>query len=159
MIDRYIGCKNGTMEPEFPHPALEEVLRETYGVIVYQEQVMSIANVLAGFSMGEADILRAAMGKKDKAKMAKQREKFIAGCVANGIPQEQGKAIFDLVEVFAGYGFNKAHTAAYGMISYQHSYLKANYPIQSLCVLLPKQQHHPPLPPPATHRHYPGIHH
>jgi DNA polymerase-3 subunit alpha len=140
MIDRYIACKHGTMEPEFPHPAVEEALRETYGVIVYQEQVMSIANVLAGFSMGEADILRAAMGKKDKAKMAKQREKFIAGCVANGIPHEQGKAIFDLVEVFAGYGFNKAHTAAYGMISYQTAYLKANYPIEYLCGLLQNEE-------------------
>ena len=140
MIDRYIACKHGTMEPEFPHPALEDALRETYGVIVYQEQVMSIANLLAGFSMGEADILRAAMGKKDKPKMAKQREKFIAGCVKNGIPEPQGTAIFDLVQVFAGYGFNKAHTAAYGMISYQTAYLKANYPIEYLCGLLQNEE-------------------
>jgi DNA polymerase-3 subunit alpha len=140
MIDRYIACKHGTMEPEFPHPAVEEALRETYGVIVYQEQVMSIANLLAGFSMGEADILRAAMGKKDKAKMAKQREKFIAGCAANGIPEAQGTAIFDLVEVFAGYGFNKAHTAAYGMISYQTAYLKANYAIEYLCGVLQNEE-------------------
>ena len=90
MIDRYIACKHGAMEPEFPHPALEDALRETYGVIVYQEQVMSIANLLAGFSMGEADILRAAMGKKDKPKMAKQREKFVQGCAANNIPEQQG---------------------------------------------------------------------
>ena len=140
MIDRYIACKHGTMEPEFPHPALEEALRETYGVIVYQEQVMSIANLVAGFSMGEADILRAAMGKKDKPKMARQREKFIAGCLKNGIPEPQGTAIFDLVQVFAGYGFNKAHTAAYGMISYQTAYLKANYPIEYLCGLLQNQE-------------------
>jgi DNA polymerase III subunit alpha len=140
MIDRYIACKHGTMEPEFPHPALEDVLRETYGVIVYQEQVMSIANLVAGFSMGEADILRAAMGKKDKPKMARQREKFIAGCLQNGIPEPQGAAIFDLVQVFAGYGFNKAHTAAYGMISYQTAYLKANYPIEFLCGLLQNEE-------------------
>src|ERR1700716_1068999 len=140
MIDRYIACKHGTMEPEFPHPAVEEALRETYGVIVYQEQVMSIANLLAGFSMGEGDILRAAMGKKDKAKMAKQREKFIAGCAANQIPEGQGRAIFDLVEVFAGYGFNKAHTAAYGMISYQTAFLKANYPIEYLCGVLQNEE-------------------
>jgi DNA polymerase-3 subunit alpha len=140
MIDRYIACKHGTMEPEFPHPALEDALRETYGVIVYQEQVMSIANLLAGFSMGEADILRAAMGKKDKPKMARQREKFIAGCMGNGIPEPQGKAIFDLVQVFAGYGFNKAHTAAYGMISYQTAFLKANYPIEYLCGLLQNEE-------------------
>jgi DNA polymerase-3 subunit alpha len=140
MIDRYIACKHGTMEPEFPHPALEDVLRETYGVIVYQEQVMSIANLLAGFSMGEADILRAAMGKKDKPKMARQREKFVQGCAAKNIPEEQGKAIFDLVEVFAGYGFNKAHTAAYGMIAYQTAYLKANYPIEYLCGLLQNEE-------------------
>jgi DNA polymerase-3 subunit alpha len=140
MIDRYIACKHGTMEPEFPHPALEDVLRETYGVIVYQEQVMSIANLLAGFSMGEADILRAAMGKKDKPKMARQREKFIEGCLKNGIPEPQGTAIFDLVQVFAGYGFNKAHTAAYGMISYQTAYLKANYPIEYLCGLLQNEE-------------------
>jgi DNA polymerase-3 subunit alpha len=140
MIDRYIACKHGTMEPEFPHPALEDALRETYGVIVYQEQVMSIANLLAGFSMGEADILRAAMGKKDKPKMAKQREKFVQGCAANNIPEQQGKAIFDLVEVFAGYGFNKAHTAAYGMIAYQTAYLKANYLIEYLCGLLQNEE-------------------
>jgi DNA polymerase-3 subunit alpha len=136
MIDRYIACKHGTMDVEFPHPALNDILAETYGVIVYQEQVMSIANILAGFSMGEADILRAAMGKKDKVKMAKQREKFVAGCLTNGIPEEQGKAVFDLVEVFAGYGFNKAHTAAYGKISYQTAYLKANYTLEYLCALL-----------------------
>ncbi|HXO67305.1 MAG TPA: DNA polymerase III subunit alpha [Candidatus Dormibacteraeota bacterium] len=140
MIDRYIACKHGTMEPEFPHPALEEALRETYGVIVYQEQVMSIANLVAGFSMGEADILRAAMGKKDKAKMARQRDKFIAGCLRNGIPEPQGTAIFDLVQVFAGYGFNKAHTAAYGMISYQTAYLKANYPVEYLCGVLQNEE-------------------
>ena len=140
MIDRYIACKHGTMEPEFPHPALEEALRETYGVIVYQEQVMSIANLVAGFSMGEADILRAAMGKKNKAKMARQRDKFIAGCLRNGIPEPQGTAIFDLVQVFAGYGFNKAHTAAYGMISYQTAYLKANYPVEYLCGVLQNEE-------------------
>ena len=136
-IDRFIACKHGQQEVTFPHPLLEEALRETYGVAVYQEQVMQIANTLAGFTMAEADILRAAMGKKDKPKMAKQREKFIEGCrLTNEIPEDQARRIFDLVEVFAGYGFNKAHSAAYAMISYQTAYLKANYTVEYLCALL-----------------------
>ena len=136
-IDTFIACKHGQQEVRFPHPLLEEALRETYGVAVYQEQVMTIANTLAGFSMAEADILRAAMGKKDKPKMAKQREKFIKGCLdTNGLGEDQAAKVFDLVEVFAGYGFNRAHTAAYGMISYQTAYLKANYTIEYLCGLL-----------------------
>ncbi|HEV3234574.1 MAG TPA: DNA polymerase III subunit alpha [Candidatus Dormibacteraeota bacterium] len=136
-IDKFIACKHGLQEVTFPHPLLEEALRETYGVAVYQEQVMTIANTLAGFTMAEADILRAAMGKKDKVKMAKQREKFIKGCMAtNGLTEAEAVKIFDLVEFFAGYGFNRAHSAAYAMISYWTAYLKANYTIEYLCALL-----------------------
>ncbi|HEV3232578.1 MAG TPA: DNA polymerase III subunit alpha [Candidatus Dormibacteraeota bacterium] len=136
LIDQYVACKHGLKEVEYLHPLLEEVLRETYGVPVYQEQVMQIAITMAGFTRGESDILRAAMGKKDKAKMAKQREKFIAGCVARAIPEHEAQSVFEKVEYFAGYGFNKAHAAAYGMISYQTAYLKANYTIEYLCALL-----------------------
>jgi DNA polymerase-3 subunit alpha len=137
MIDRYIACKHGVEEVSFPHPLLEECLRDTYGVAVYQEQVMQIASAMAGFTMGEADLLRAAMGKKDKPKMAKQRQKFIEGCATNnGIGEDTARKVFDLIEVFAGYGFNRAHSAAYGMISYQTAYLKANYTLEYLCALL-----------------------
>ncbi len=136
-IDKFIACKHGQQEVTFPHPLLEEALRETYGVAVYQEQVMTIANTLAGFTMAEADILRAAMGKKDKPKMAKQREKFIQGCLdTNGLAEDQAQKVFELVEVFAGYGFNRAHAAAYAMISYWTAYLKANFTVEYLCGLL-----------------------
>ena len=142
-IDRYIACKHGLQEVRFPHPLLEEALRETYGVAVYQEQVMTIANTLAGFSMAEADILRAAMGKKDKAKMAKQRQKFIRGCVdVNDLSEAKAQEIFELIEKFASYAFNKAHSAAYAMISYQTGYLKANYTIEYLCALLQNEDDH-----------------
>jgi DNA polymerase-3 subunit alpha len=136
-IDRYVACKNGLEEVQFPHPVLDQALSETYGIAVYQEQVMQIASTLAGFTMAEADILRAAMGKKDKVKMAKQREKFIAGCIAtNGLDQKKAEEIFELINVFSGYGFNKAHSTAYAMISYQTAYLKANYTLEYLCALL-----------------------
>jgi DNA polymerase-3 subunit alpha len=135
-IDKFIAGKHGD-EVRYPHPLLEEALRETYGVAVYQEQVMTIANTLAGFTMAEADILRAAMGKKDKIKMAQQREKFIKGCMdTNGLTEPEGVKVFDLVEFFAGYGFNRAHSAAYAMISYWTAYLKANYTVEYLCGLL-----------------------
>jgi len=140
LIDIYIACKHGTQDVEYLHPMLEDVLKETYGVPVYQEQVMETAIILAGFTRGESDILRAAMGKKDKVKMAKQREKFIAGALAKGIPEEEAARVFTKIEYFAGYSFNRAHTAAYGMISYQTAYLKANYPREYLCALL---QHEP----------------
>ncbi|MEA2683952.1 MAG: polymerase subunit alpha [Chloroflexota bacterium] len=140
LIDTYIACKNGQQEVVYMHPLLEDLLRDTYGVPVYQEQVMETAVILAGFTRGESDILRAAMGKKDKVKMAKQREKFIAGCLANGIPEGEAAGVFTKIEYFAGYSFNRAHTAAYGMISYQTAYLKANYTREYLCALL---QHEP----------------
>jgi DNA polymerase-3 subunit alpha len=142
-IDSYIACKHGLQDVSFPHPILEEALRETYGIAVYQEQVMRIASDLAGFSMAEADILRAAMGKKDRVKMAKQREKFISGAIATqGVTEAKADEIFKLVEFFAGYGFNKAHSAAYGMISYQTAYLKSNYTIEYMCALLQNEDDH-----------------
>ncbi|MFN2464426.1 MAG: DNA polymerase III subunit alpha, partial [Candidatus Dormibacteria bacterium] len=136
LIDTYIACKHGTQEVEYLHPLLEDVLKETYGVPVYQEQVMETAITLAGFTRGESDILRAAMGKKDKVKMAKQRAKFIAGAAQKGISADEAERVFAKIEYFAGYSFNRAHTAAYGMISYQTAYLKANYPREYLCALL-----------------------
>jgi DNA polymerase-3 subunit alpha len=118
------------------HERLEPILRETYGVMIYQEQVMMAARELAGFTMSEADILRAAMGKKDKAKMAKLRTKFIDGTVERGIPKATAEALFDGIAKFAEYGFNRAHSAAYGVISYQTAYLKANYPLEYMTSLL-----------------------
>ncbi|MDQ6847681.1 MAG: DNA polymerase III subunit alpha, partial [Candidatus Dormibacteraeota bacterium] len=136
---QYIKRKRGELPVEYP-VGLEELLRpvleETHGTIVYQDQVMKIAQAVAGFTLGEADVLRAAMGKKDKVKMAKQREKFLAGAAARGVAEERAIELFDLIAFFAGYGFNKSHSVAYGLISYQTAYLKANYPIEFLAALL-----------------------
>lgn len=131
-IPTYIRRKLGEEESNYPHPLLEQVLKETYGVIVYQEQVMEIAKVLAGYSLGAADILRRAMGKKIKEEMEKQREVFVTGAKKNGIDGKKAGEIFDLVDKFAGYGFNKSHAAAYALISYQTAYLKANFPVEFL---------------------------
>ena len=136
LVDQYIKCKHGDREIVYPLPELEPILKETYGVIVYQEQVMQIASRLAGFSLGEADILRAAMGKKKKDEMARMRAKFIAGAIAHGVAEAKATEIFDLMAFFAGYGFNKSHSAAYAVISYQTAYLKANYPLEYLAALL-----------------------
>src|SRR5438309_1437801 len=136
LVDQYIKCKHGEQEIVYPLPQLEPILKETYGVIVYQEQVMQIASQLAGFSLGEADVLRAAMGKKKKDEMAKMRAKFIAGAVSRGVTEPKATEIFDLMAFFAGYGFNKSHSAAYAVISYQTAYLKANYPLEYLAALL-----------------------
>jgi DNA polymerase-3 subunit alpha len=136
LVDQYIKCKHGEQEIVYPLPELEPILKETYGVIVYQEQVMQIASQLAGFSLGEADILRAAMGKKKKEEMARMRAKFIAGAVERGVSEPKAIEIFDLMAFFAGYGFNKSHSAAYAVISYQTAYLKANYPLEYLAALL-----------------------
>lgn len=135
-IPAYIACKHGTQEPDYLHPSLEEVLKETFGVIIYQEQVMQIAQIMGGYSLGAADLLRRAMGKKIKAEMDDQRQIFVSGAIKNGIEEEQASHIFDLVAKFAGYGFNKAHAAAYGMISYQTAYIKANYPLEFLVASL-----------------------
>ncbi len=135
-IPTYIACKHGVQEPDYLHPTLEGVLKETFGVIIYQEQVMEIAQIMGGYSLGAADLLRRAMGKKIKAEMDAQRQLFVSGAVKKGIEESQASSIFDLVAKFAGYGFNKAHAAAYGLISYQTAYLKANYPIEFLTASL-----------------------
>ena len=126
-IPTYINRKHGEEPIEYPHPMLEPILKETYGVIIYQEQVMQIAQVLAGYSLGEADLLRRAMGKKDKAEMAKQQARFVDGAVQNGVKKGDAVYIFELVDKFAGYGFNKSHAAAYAVVSYHTAYLKANF--------------------------------
>ncbi|QJQ95044.1 MULTISPECIES: DNA polymerase III subunit alpha [Halomonadaceae] len=133
MVDDFINRKHGRAEISYPHPdyqheLLKPVLEPTYGIILYQEQVMQIAQVLAGYSLGQADMLRRAMGKKKPEEMAKQRAGFMEGCATNGIDKELAGNIFDLVEKFAGYGFNKSHSAAYGLVSYQTAWLKSHYP-------------------------------
>ncbi len=129
-IPVYCARKRGEEQPDYPHPKLEPVLRETYGVIIYQEQVMQAAQTLSGYSLGEADMLRRAMGKKIKAEMDAQRARFVEGAVARDIPKPKADEIFDLLAKFADYGFNKSHAAAYALISYQTAYLKANYPVE-----------------------------
>jgi len=137
LIPEYVRAKKGTTPIRYLHPLLEEICADTYGVMIYQEQVMAAANRLAGYSLGQADLLRRAMGKKDKEKMEKERKNFIEGCErTNKIPEKKANAIFDLLEKFAGYGFNKSHSAAYGLISYQTAYLKANYPVEFMAALL-----------------------
>ena len=137
MVDDFVQRKHGLKAVAYPHPALEQALEETYGVIVYQEQVMSIARTIAGYSLGQADILRRAMGKKKPEEMAKQRKVFLEGAVATDIAtQEQAGEIYDLMAFFAGYGFNKSHSAAYALISYQTAYLKAHYPVEFMAALL-----------------------
>jgi DNA polymerase-3 subunit alpha len=122
--------KNGREAIEYPHPLLEDVLKETYGIFVYQEQVMEAARVLAGYSLGEADLLRRAMGKKIKAEMDAQRSRFVTGCAANDIAKPKANELFDLIDKFAGYGFNKSHAAAYALVAYQTAWLKAHYPVE-----------------------------
>ncbi|HWE17907.1 MAG TPA: DNA polymerase III subunit alpha [Hyphomicrobiaceae bacterium] len=126
-IPTYINRKHGEEPVDCLHPMLEPILKETYGVIIYQEQVLQIAQVMAGYSLGQADILRKAMGKKDKAIMAKQQAEFVAGAVKKGVKRDEAAYIFELVDKFAGYGFNKAHTAAYAHVAYYTAYLKANF--------------------------------
>ncbi len=135
-IPAYVARKQGREPIEYMHERLEPILRETYGVMIYQEQVMMAARELAGFTLSEADILRAAMGKKDKAKMGKLRTKFIAGALEQGIPQSTADPLFDGIAKFAEYGFNRAHSAAYGVIAYQTAYLKANYSLEYMTSLL-----------------------
>ncbi len=135
-IDQFIAAKTGRKDIQYPLPELESILKETYGVIVYQEQVMEIARQVAGFSLGEADILRRAMGKKKADVMARQKVKFIRGAAANGYPGAQAEKIFELLVPFAGYGFNKSHAAAYSLLAYQTAYLKANYPAEFMAANL-----------------------
>jgi DNA polymerase-3 subunit alpha len=136
MIDDFIARKTGKKKVTYDLPQLKEILEETYGVIVYQEQVMQIAASVAGFTLGEADVLRRAMGKKKLEEMVAMREKFIAGCQKNAVPAAKAQKLFELVEQFAGYGFNKSHSAAYALIAYRTAYLKAHYPVEFMAALL-----------------------
>ncbi len=136
MVTDFINRKHGRVEVEYPHPSLEPILKETHGVILYQEQVMRIASEMANYSLGDGDILRRAMGKKDPSVMAEQRNKFLAGARENDIPEKTAHYIFDLMEKFAGYGFNKSHSAAYALISYQTAYMKAHYPLEFMAALI-----------------------
>ncbi|KQZ00986.1 DNA polymerase III subunit alpha [Pseudolabrys sp. Root1462] len=131
-IPTYCARKHGLETPDYIHPKLEPVLKETFGVIVYQEQVMQAAQLLAGYSLGDADLLRRAMGKKIRAEMQKQGSIFVEGCAKAGIEKAQAEAIFELLERFADYGFNKSHAAAYALVAYQTAYMKANYPVEFL---------------------------
>jgi DNA polymerase-3 subunit alpha len=139
-IPAYVARKHGRERIEYPHDWLEPILGSTYGVFTYQEQVMEAARVLAGFKLSEADILRSAMGKKDRVKMAQQRQKFVQGAVGKGIANAMAEQLFDRIAAFASYGFNKSHSAAYAVISYQTSYLKANYPLEYMTALLINMQ-------------------
>lgn len=136
MVDDFIDCKHGRKQVTYPHPLLEEVLRPTYGGFVYQEQVMQAAQVMAGYSLGGADLLRRAMGKKKVEVMAKERVKFVEGCVARDITEAEATDVFDLMEKFAGYGFNKSHSAAYALVTYHTAYLKTFYPVEFMAALL-----------------------
>src|SRR2546421_1347972 len=137
LIPEYVKAKKGITPIKYLHPLLEDICADTYGVMIYQEQVMAAASKLAGYSLAQGDLLRRAMGKKDKEKMAKERRNFIDGCArTNKIPEKKANAIFDLLEKFAGYGFNKSHSAAYGVISYHTAYLKAHYPVEFMAGLL-----------------------
>jgi len=142
MVDDFIDRKHGRAPVEYLHPLLEPILRTTYGVIVYQEQVMQIAQVLAGYTLGGADILRRAMGKKKPEEMAKQREIFVAGSAKNNIAEKLANQIFSLMEMFADYGFNKSHSAAYALLSYQTAWLKAHYPAEFMAAVLSSDMDH-----------------
>jgi DNA polymerase-3 subunit alpha len=135
-IPTYNLRKHGDERPDYIHPKLEPILKETFGVVIYQEQVMQIAQVLAGYSLGEADLLRRAMGKKIKKEMAAQRQRFVSGAMERGVEKEQADSIFDLLQRFADYGFNKSHAAAYALVAYQTAYLKANYPVEFLAATM-----------------------
>jgi DNA polymerase-3 subunit alpha len=137
LIPEFIKRRHGEMKIEYEHPLLEPIAKETYGILIYQEQVMQAAQILAGFTLGAADFLRRAMGKKKVEEMQKQREKFVKGCAEkNKIPAAKANQIFDLLEKFAGYGFNKSHAAAYAIVAYQTAYLKANYPVEFFCAMM-----------------------
>ena len=129
-IPTYCEVKNGLREIDSIHPSIDHILAETQGIIVYQEQVMQIAQVMAGYSLGGADLLRRAMGKKIKEAMDAERPKFVEGAEANGVDEEKATEVFDLLEKFANYGFNKSHAAAYAVVSYQTAWLKANHPVE-----------------------------
>ena len=136
MMQQFIDRKNGLQKVEYPHPSIENALENTYGVCIYQEQVMQIARDMAGFTLGEADILRSAMGKKDEALLKSQREKFIEGATKNKISAKEAEEVYDLIEPFGGYAFNKSHTVAYSMLAFQMAYLKTHYPHEFMAALM-----------------------
>jgi DNA polymerase III subunit alpha len=136
MVDDFVECKHGRKKVEYPHPCLEDILKPTYGVIVYQEQVMQAAQTMAGYSLGGADLLRRAMGKKKAEEMEQQKAIFVAGSLKNGHAEPDAVRVFDLMAFFAGYGFNKSHSAAYALITYQTAYLKAHFPVEFMCATL-----------------------
>jgi len=137
LIPDFIERRHGRKEVEYPHALLEGISKETYGVLIYQEQVMQAAQILGGYTLGGADLLRRAMGKKKVEEMQKQRETFVKGAKEkNGIPADKANQVFDLLEKFAGYGFNKSHAAAYAIVAYQTAYLKANYPVEFFCAMM-----------------------
>lgn len=137
LLDDFIERRHGRAKIEYVHPLLEGISKETYGILIYQEQVMQAAQILAGYTLGGADVLRRAMGKKKPEEMAKQRQKFVEGCYRiNKIPEDKANQIFDILEKFAGYGFNKSHAAAYAIVAYQTAYLKANYTVEFLAAML-----------------------
>ncbi|MBX7198907.1 MAG: DNA polymerase III subunit alpha [Rhodospirillaceae bacterium] len=140
-IESFVNRKHGREPIEYMHPALEPILKETYGIMVYQEQVMQAAQILASYSLGGADLLRRAMGKKIKAEMDAQRDKFVEGAGAQGIAAERAGVIFETIEKFAGYGFNKSHAAAYALVAYQTAYLKANYPVEFMAASMTLDMH------------------
>jgi DNA polymerase III subunit alpha len=140
MVQEFISRKQGKTKSTYEVPTLEPILKETYGVILYQEQVMQIASALASYTMGEADTFRKAMSKKNSSEMEKEKPKFMAGALKNKIPEAKAKKIFDQMETFAGYGFNKSHSAAYAMISYQTGYLKTHYPVEFMAALLTSEK-------------------
>src|SRR5208282_1232905 len=141
MVDDFINRKHGRSEGaiDYLHPSLASILKPTYGVILYQEQVMQIAQVLAGYTLGGADLLRKAMGKKNAEEMAQQRSVFVDGAVARGVREHTAGHIFDLMEKFAGYGFNTSHSAAYALLAYQTAYLKTHFPVEFMAALLTSQ--------------------
>lgn len=141
LIPDYIAGKHGRKQTKYLHPKLQPILEKTYGVAVYQEQVLQMARDLAGFTLGEADVLRKAVGKKIRSLLEEQREKFVEGCVKNGIAQNTAKKIFEFIEPFARYGFNRAHAACYGLIAYQTAYCKARFPAEFMAALLTSDEH------------------
>jgi DNA polymerase-3 subunit alpha len=141
LIPDYIERKHGRQKVEYVHPKLEHSLGKTFGIAIYQEQVMQIARDLAGFSLGQADVLRKAMGKKNAVLLAEQKEKFVQGCIKEGITEELARNVFAFIEPFAGYGFNRSHAACYGYVAYQTAWLKANYPAEFMASLLTSDQH------------------
>ncbi len=141
LIPDYVERKHGRKTVEYPHPLLEDILRPTYGLPVYQEQVMQMAQAMGGYTLGGADLLRRAMGKKDREKMAKEREKFVAGASEKDVGAKKATEVFDMMEKFAGYGFNKSHSAAYSVVAYQTAYLKANYAAEYMAAVLTSEMH------------------